>query len=274
MIEMMENGGKYEYWVKEPDESVASEIVTESEPGQLSVDEQQILDVLAAYRLQDGQPDWMWVDDLESAVGWRGVHGGFSTIYGLQRAGYILYEFRRGGPHGDAACYRISDRALPAEVPAEEDEEFPFDAATALEPSLVPASIPGQPRTEEGPVVRSDVERTPDEGVRLEANPHTSNNRNSMSVGSKRTGVRYELGKEDAEYLADVLEISVKDAKAIMRDVEGANGYQVLCVVMKSIANILKSRSRAAYVRAIVRANVERIKAQNPDRRHTIPCRS
>src|ERR1019366_2985008 len=132
-------------------------------------------------------------------IGWEGVHNAFSTIHGLLRAGYILYEFRRGGRHGDAGYYRISDRALPAEVPAEEDEVFPFDAAMALEPSLVPASIPSQPLAEE-PVVRSDVEQTPNEGVRLEANPHMSNNRNSMSVGSKRTGVRYALGKEDAEY--------------------------------------------------------------------------
>ena len=262
VIEMMENGGKYEYWAKEPDEPVASEIVAESEPGQLSVCEQQILDVLAAYRRQDGQPDWMLVEELESAVGWGDVHGGFS-MYGLQKAGYILYESRRGGPHGDAAYYRISERALPAEVPAEEDEEFPFDAAAALEPSLVQASIPSQPPSEGKPVARSDVERTPDEGGHLEANPYTSNNRNT--VGSKRTGVRYELGKEDAEYLADVLEIAVMDARAILRDVDGANGYQVLRVVMPSIANILKSRNRAAYVRAIVRAKVERIKAQNPD---------
>lgn len=162
--------------------------------------------------------------------------------------------------------------ALPAEVQAEEDEEFPFDAATTLAPSLVSASMPGQPPAEEGSVVRSDIEQIPNDGVRLEANPHTSNNRNT--VGSKRTGVRYELGKEDAEYLADVLEISVMDARTIMRDVDGANGYQVLRVVMPSIANILKSRNKAAYVRAIVRANVKRIKAQNPDRRHTIPSRS
>lgn len=92
-----------------------------------------------------------------------------------------------------------------------------------------------------------------------------SNNRNSMSVGSKRTGVRYALGKEDAEYLADVLEISVMDAKAILGELDGANGYQVLRVVMKSRANVLKSNKRAAYVRTIVRANAERIKAQNPD---------
>jgi hypothetical protein len=256
--------------------SIASEIVDREleeearaheapEPTPLGAMEHQILNVLAAHRRQDGQPDWMWAEGLARAIGCEGVHSAFSTIYGLQRAGYILYEFRRGGLHGDAAYYRISERALPAEVQAEEDEEFPFDAATALEPSLVSASMPGQPPAEEGSVVRSDVERTPDEGVRLEANPHKNKSRNSMSVGSKRTGVRYELGKEDAEYLADVLEISVMDAKAILGKVDGANGYQVLRVVMPSIANILKSRNRAAYVRAIVRANVERIKAQNPD---------
>ena len=107
VIEMMENGGKYEYWAKEPDEPVASEIVTESEPGQLSVDEQQFLDVLAAYRLQDGQPDWMWGEGLVRAIGWEGVYNAFSIIHGLLRAG--AYFIRVPSWRTPRGCGVLSD---------------------------------------------------------------------------------------------------------------------------------------------------------------------
>jgi hypothetical protein len=74
----------------------------------------------------------------------------------------------------------------------------------------------------------------------------------------------YELGVNDADYVADVLQISLKDARGIMHDCRGANGYQVLRVVLENRDNVAKAKNRAGYVRVIVKANVAKILAQNP----------
>ena len=98
----------------------------------------------------------------------------------------------------------------------------------------------------------------------LEAQPYRKQNH---SVVSKRTDKRYELGINDAEYVADVLQIMLKDARGIMHDCPGANGYQMLAVVLeneKSKERVMNANNRPAYVRAIVKANVARILAQNP----------
>ena len=78
--------------------------------------------------------------------------------------------------------------------------------------------------------------------------------------------MRYELGVNDSEYVADVLEIILKDARGIMHDCPGANGYQMLAVVLeneKSKKRVMESDNRPAYVRTIVRANVAKILAQD-----------
>lgn len=46
-------------------------------------------------------------DDLDWAIGCQGVHGVFTIVDGLRRAGHILYEYRRGR-YGDAAYYRAA----------------------------------------------------------------------------------------------------------------------------------------------------------------------
>jgi hypothetical protein len=90
------------------------------------------------------------------------------------------------------------------------------------------------------------------------------NRRQNLSVVSKRTNMSYELGVNDADYVADVLQISLKDARGIMHDCRGANGYQVLRVVLENRDNVAKAKNRAGYVRVIVKANVAKILAQNP----------
>ena len=67
--------------------------------------EHQILDVLTAYRGQDGEPEWMWCEDLHRAIGCHGVQGVSALVDGLWRAGRIRYEYCRAFS-GDRAYYR------------------------------------------------------------------------------------------------------------------------------------------------------------------------
>jgi hypothetical protein len=165
-------------------------------------------------------------------------------------------------------------------------EGSPANRDNPAEESDVPVSfpIPSQPLHEgEGLVVGDELPNTTPNtsqllnqqksvsvvhpGLGPKAQPEQKQ-KQKHSIKSKGTGRWYELGVNDADYVADVLQISLKDARGIMHDCPGANGYQLLCVVLdentNNEKNIAGSKNRAGYVRTIVRANVTRILAQDP----------